>query len=208
MKWTYSLKNKLTAALLLGFVMTVILWNNLIDRSNSKEIEYSIETLYEDRLVAESIILNLSEHLHQVREQIQGQEVLPTENQKSVNHALSEIKQLVNVFRKTRLTKQEELQFKSFEIQCRDLAAFVRQKEYRKAEQHTTSALHSLNELSSIQLMEAKSVMKSSKILFSEARLSSMFEIAMIVIVGLIIQALVFASKPGTGTVESSWPLN
>ena len=57
MKWTYPIPNKLGTSLLLMGVLVLVLFNNLSERSNSRQLKTAFESIYEDRLIAESYIL-------------------------------------------------------------------------------------------------------------------------------------------------------
>lgn len=59
MKWTYSIKNKMTAATLLFAVITIVFINNLVERWNSEKINATITTIFDDRFMVESYIFNI-----------------------------------------------------------------------------------------------------------------------------------------------------
>ncbi|MNE73447.1 hypothetical protein D3C80_1694580 [compost metagenome] len=55
-------------------------------------------------------------------------------------------------------------------------------------------ALSNLNQLSAIQIAEGKKLMDGSKKIISESTLLTKLELAILIIIGLIIQVLIFAS--------------
>ncbi len=57
MKWAYSIPGKLKLSLLLTGVACLILVNNLIERSQSRELKTAFESMFTDRLIAESYII-------------------------------------------------------------------------------------------------------------------------------------------------------
>lgn len=65
MKWAYSIQQKLKAALLLAVVCAVVLITNLLGRYHMGELGDSFSSVIKDRLVVESYIYMISDHLHQ-----------------------------------------------------------------------------------------------------------------------------------------------
>ncbi|MCB0634871.1 MAG: hypothetical protein KDD15_34300, partial [Lewinella sp.] len=59
MKWTYSIKNKTTAAILLAAILGLTMLTNLLQRKRFQELEHSFTSIYEDRLLAESYLFHL-----------------------------------------------------------------------------------------------------------------------------------------------------
>ena len=68
MKWTYSIQNKLVASSVLGLLCLLVLFSNYIDRNHTKNVKNAISTLYEDRLIAEEYILNMTSGIYQAKE--------------------------------------------------------------------------------------------------------------------------------------------
>lgn len=65
MKWIYVIEHKLKAALCLGIILFVVLWNNIGESKTMIELGESFNTIYEDRLMAENYIYKMSEIIHQ-----------------------------------------------------------------------------------------------------------------------------------------------
>ncbi|GGD35475.1 hypothetical protein [Flavobacterium orientale] len=70
MKWTYSIKNKLTASGALFSLCVLVLFSNYIDRTHTENVKKAISTLYEDRLIAEEFILKMISGFYQIKEAI------------------------------------------------------------------------------------------------------------------------------------------
>jgi hypothetical protein len=68
MKWTYSIKNKLLASVVLLALCLLVLLSNYLDRMHTRNVTNYITTLYEDRLVAEVYILKMTSTIYQIRE--------------------------------------------------------------------------------------------------------------------------------------------
>ncbi|GAA0879658.1 hypothetical protein GCM10009119_26270 [Algoriphagus jejuensis] len=192
MKWTYSIPRKTSTALLLLGVLTLVLVNNLRERSNSKEIKTAFESIYEDRLVVESYILRLSEELHQVQELLER----PITHQKeALAERLSEIEQINLLYLNTELTKAEETHFEHFEQLTWELGKALEKGKFENGNATIEDALRDLRLLSEIQISEGHSLMTQSQQLFKASSISSQFEICLVVILGLMVQGILFASK-------------
>lgn len=71
MKWTYLIKNKITASAVLLTLCLLVLLSNYPDRLHTKNVANAISTLYEDRLLAEEYIFKMTTTIYQVREILQ-----------------------------------------------------------------------------------------------------------------------------------------
>lgn len=97
-------KIKWTLGILLVFIL--IATTNLIDRNNFLQVKESVETIYQDRLIAKDLILDMYKA-------VQEKEIaLITSDAnffRSRNNVLNqEVKQLLESFEHTKLTENEE----------------------------------------------------------------------------------------------------
>jgi len=192
MKWTYSIPKKTGTALLLLTVLVLVLANNLRDRSNSERLKTAFESIYEDRLMVESYILRLSEELHQIQEILENPVVRQTEN---LQRKLSEIEQINLLYLNTELTKAEEMHFEHFEKLTWELDRALQDGKIEGANSKIEEALTDLRLLSEIQISEGQSLLTQSQQLFKSSSISSQFEICLVIILGLMVQGILFASK-------------
>lgn len=192
MKWTYSIPNKMgTSALLMG-VLVLVLFNNLTERSNSTKLQTAFESIYEDRLMAESYILRLADELHQIQELLENPS---STNLDQLKERIAEIEEINLLYLNTELTKTEEEHFEHFEILTGELTKALDTGRFETANIKIEDALLDLHLLSEIQVTEAQSLMAQTKRIFSSVSISSQFEIGLIIVIGLMIQAILFASK-------------
>ena len=192
MKWAYTIPKKVSTSLLLLGVLLLVLVNNLSERSNSKQLKTAFESIYEDRLMAESYILRLSEELRQIEELLND----PVIQQKELlEEKISEIEHINLLFLNTKLTETEELHFEHFENLTWELAENLRVGKTTGAESKIEDALVDLHLLSKIQVSEAQTILADADRIFYARSISSQFEIGLLVVIGLIIQGLLFASK-------------
>jgi hypothetical protein len=123
---------------------------------------------------------------------------------------------LVTNYEKTKLTEAEVVSFQSLKSTLSEIeiieAEFLKpnteilsqvsfEREFRKASEN-------LNQLSNIQLVEGKILADQSKKIVAGSTILTQFELGMIIIIGLIIQALVLASNSITSKTAQKHHLN
>lgn len=190
MKWTYSIPEKFKASLLLTGVIVIILFNNLSERTNSRQLKSAFESIYEDRLMAESYILELSEELHDIQSRLENQDYLaPTQ----VAESIQKLDQISLQYLDTKLTEEEQAHFEKFETLTLDIKAGLKQR--KNVENQILAAFTELKTLSKIQVKEAQILMGQTGRIFSSGAMSSQLEIAMLIVAALFVQAIMFASK-------------
>lgn len=192
MKWTFRIPNKLGTSLLLMGALVLVLVNNLKERSNSKQLKTAFESIYEDRLMAESYILRLSDALHQIQELLENPSS-PDREQLKVR--IAEIEEINLLYLNTELTKTEEQHFDHFEKLTWELTKALNSGGIETANTKIGEALRDLHLLSEIQVTEAQSLLAQTQRIFSSGSLSSQFEIGLVIVLGLMIQSILFASK-------------
>lgn len=222
MKWTYSIKNKITAAVLLATVMIVTLANNLVERSHFKQLDTSFASMYEDRMLVESYIFKLYENLHK-RQAL----IMETESGNGYQHlkdsfliSRTQRNQLIKKYAATYLTLDEEVEFDRLKGIIENIdkveASLVKneisidqlKQLINNNNEITSKAFSSLSSLSSIQTSEAQNIREESeKIILGNISISQL-EMAILVIIGLVIQALIFSSKTLRATAQQKHHLN
>lgn len=193
MRWTYGIKNKLTASIVLLTLCVLVLLSNYLDRIHSENIKYSISTLYEDRLVVEEYILKMTRDVYQIREIILEDKHLNLEN--DVAAALTaDFKTTYTYYNKTRLTETEratatELMaiFKTFEGEVENDSADLLN--------YTHQILDTLHKLSEIQLEESLLIMKDVEAQYASIKMSSQFTFGIVIVILIVLQILVFSGK-------------
>ncbi len=192
MKWTYSIQNKLTAAAVLFVLCVVILYANYHDRMHTSKVIGLISTLYEDRIVAEVYIYKMSNDLYEIKEALLDPTSEST-NQK-IQGRMSLINQSMAAYEQTKLTEKESMIFDQLRLE-------IPQNWEAKNDQNDALAkmadrsLLLLSELSEVQITESKSIVADSEKTYKMSKLSSEFAFAIVIIILIILQALVFASK-------------
>ncbi|MEZ5023893.1 MAG: hypothetical protein R2728_11655 [Chitinophagales bacterium] len=193
MKWTYSIKNKALASIALLVLCLLVLLSNYIDRNHTYNIKKSISTLYEDRLIAEEYILKMTIFVYQIKEELKSDSsnVYKT---KSINELLLAFKNTSDAYHKTKFTELEKIKADEL-INIIESIEPTQLDEAQKNLEFVDKALVLLDELSKIQLSESKLIMKYSEQLYLSGKTSSQFVFAVIIILLLVLQALLFTSK-------------
>lgn len=199
MKWTYSVKNKITAASLLFGVIVVVMLINFNQRNQIAELKSAFEAIYRDRLVAESYILGFSEKLHDMHDAINDPALSFLKKQEIANNILNEIDTLNHLYEATRLTDEEARYFVHFTDLTHEMDLRLKAGDLDSEESMIRSALLDLHSLSQIQLNEADKLKARADKIFSMGSILSQFEMVVLIIIGLLIQAVLFASKTSSG---------
>lgn len=216
MKWLYAVQQKMRVALLLAVILLLVFLKSLFDRYHVSELGDSFSSIYEDRLVVESYIYKLSDHLYQkqllIEQCSQGDRQMLASR---IAHHNQAIFRLIQEYEKTRLTTQEVTFFESFKKNMKEMVTLEEQflssqntAEDSKLELRFVTATQNLNQLSSIQVEEGKNMTDQSQKIITSSSMLTQFELAMLIVIGLIIQALIFASKSMVPKVSQNHQLN
>lgn len=219
MKWLYAIQQKAQVAFLLALVLFGVFVKNVIDRNNVSDLGDSFSSVYEDRLLAESYIYRLSEHLHQKQILIDQ-----CNRQEDINQVRSKIDQhnaaiyaLIHDYEKTKLTSEESIFFNALKNNIHEIVNLESQYLYAATDiaavnpsfdYKFNTATSNLDRLSTIQIAEGKNMTDQSKKIVAGSSILTQFELAMIIVIGLIIQALIFTSSSLTPKTIQNHQLN
>lgn len=204
MKWAYAIRNKIAASLLLFVVLGVVILNNTVERRNSKEIQQSITTIYDDRLVVEEYIYQYAERLHEIAEFTLTHQKDERASISVLTGALAEINSLHVMYEKTRLTKKERAVYSDFRNTLKEMEDNLAGGNFPSARDKTRKGLTLLKELSAIQVAQGKIEIEKATKNYSSSSVLFNFEVAVVFIILLIIQGLIFASKTVRETTNRS----
>jgi hypothetical protein len=208
-KWIFAIRNKAAAALMLGLIVLLVLANNLGERYSMHQLSSSFDSVYEDRLLVESYIYRLSEVIHRKHyflQQLDCGAPMPATGER-LRHDRQEAEHLLSQYASTFLTEKEAGLFghllRDFETLEAQEASLLEDLRRGDGVHERIAALDAtLNEasgilagLSEIQLQEGKRLNdRTHQIILSRAS-SSRFELALLLILAIFIQALVLTSK-------------
>lgn len=209
MKWTYSIQNKTTAALLLAFVLGLTLLTNLLERNRFRQLERSFSSMYEDRLMAENYLFHLYENLknrEDLLENVGTQGVNEIMSQK-LDQFRAQRSELVAKYAETYLTEEEAKEFSALNQELayiNELEQSISSRQYngnipatllRRHDEVTTQAFATLSALNDIQPREGALLRNQSEKIILGSVSTSHFEMAILIVIGIIIQALIFSAK-------------
>ncbi|MGO1243781.1 MAG: MCP four helix bundle domain-containing protein [Sphingobacterium sp.] len=190
--WTFAIKQKMTAAALLFAVIVLVMLTNMREQRAAARISTAVTSLYEDRLVVAQYILQLSTQLDRMISDIeQGNPDVPA----AIDDYLSEVQRLNALYEKTRLTEMERVNFERFKKLCQNIAENSMSGDRTTLLVTARAAGDTLQSLSSIQVEEGKNKLDEVLNMTYFSNLFSYLELAILIIIAIIIQALVFASK-------------
>lgn len=203
MKWTYSIENKLVAAIALLSLCLLVLFSNYMDRDHTRNVKNSLTTLYEDRLVTETYILRMTNDIYRIKEILNALTSNISGEENRIGDLLSDIDSISDAYRNTKLTAKEGVKFA-------ELSRIITQfkvsltKGIDLGAKNMNEALALLNELSAIQLEESKLIMNQAETLFFSSKVSTQFALAVMIVILLVLQALVFTSKTIISSKQTS----
>jgi hypothetical protein len=186
-------KLKWITGILLIFI--IVLTTNLVDRSNFQKLKQSVTSIYEDRIVANDLIFELS-LLVQEKEIAVAREdsVFFRRDNGQVNQ---DIQGLLQRYRQTRLTRQEKTIFRALQEQLETInqeeneyiaSGYTRIEGLLKA---INATVHTLSNLSKVQLNEGKRQMEISKNTMKTIDLFTRIEIIFLVISAIMVQIII-----------------
>jgi len=195
MKWISGIKSKMTAALLLFVVLILVLLTNFGERNNAERINKAVLSLYEDRLVVGSYIFDYAQHLQTIAGIAGNSETISVQKAKAISEESKKINQLHPLYLKTILTPQEKKEFEVFYKLCKKIETQTLAQEFQQVKSTALEGIGNLKSLSQLQVAEGKMQMANVTSLYTFSNFYSHFELAVLVVIALIIQALVLSSR-------------
>ncbi len=209
MIWSKQIFGKRKLALVLTIIMALVFIKNLVDQNNASELDSSISSFYEDRLLVESYIFQMSDHLHNKKWAFDNcREGRTYFNAKSeVSYHDEKIHDLLASYESTHLTELEAIYFKrlkeniekieqseqEFLFNPNQTAHFDELSIKAAHDGLLMHALHDLKNLSKIQVSEGKNISDNSKRIIHGSTLLTQFELGLLIVLGLVVQILIFS---------------
>jgi len=191
MKWTYNIKNKFLASIVLLTLCLLVLFSNYLDRKHTQNVKNSISTLYEDRLIAENYILQMTSIIYQIREILKSD--LNTFKTNAVIKLIEDFNGTYYIYSKTKLTQTEKATAVELISSLKNFEQTVLNNNFEIS--NTEKILFSLGKLSTIQLDESKLIMKNVEAQHATIKATSQFAFAIIIIILVVLQIIVFSGE-------------
>lgn len=202
------LLNKIKWILGILMIFTLIVSTNLIDRNNFIKLKDSTSDIYENRLVAKSILYDISILIHEKEIQITSNNFVYF--QKTNLEANIEIERLVSDYKKTKLTYQETKKINELD---ENLIALKKNESINSLEdlsknkeklllqiQKIKSNLYSLSQ---IQMSEGKKQVQISQETIDTIELFTNIEIYVLICLAIAIQIVVMYKPNKSSDLES-----
>ena len=222
MKWAYSIRRKVSAAFLLSAVFLLLFVTNLIDSKNVTQLGSSFSSVYEDRLVVESYIYRMSEHLFRKKIMLDtcSTNASATRVRPLIDQFNESICEIIAEYERTTLTEDEAFYFNKFkenvanliELEEGYLMSVTRADKSDAAasmmNMQFNEASDNLDQLSSIQVSEGRILNDRSQKLVAGSSMLTRFEIGILIAVGLMVFVLVLESTTTVFTKGHKQSLN
>jgi hypothetical protein len=202
-------KRKITGFLIIGVLVVLLYGKNLLERQSFRSVSSTLSDVYEDRLLVESYIFQISEKLFTIQKLVDHC-TLNFDYSKAVLEISKEeqaILKLVAAFEATQLTEQEatlladfkriiekDLSIKSYQLLYNDSTG-VNEAQVKVYDQKIARAQQDLEKLSAIQLEEGEKLVSKAKTLINRSQIWAQFELALLLIFILVIYIYIF-KKP------------
>lgn len=221
MKWAYSIEQKMKAAMALTVIFVFLFIKNISDKRHFNELGDSFSAVYEDRLLAESYIYELSNHLSRKKLLVDDCNTKEDLNQikDKINAHNEAIQTLIGSYEKTKLTPTEEVLFKDFKKKIANGLALekthIHESEFGNAESAKQildeafyGVLNTLNHLSTIQITEGAKLNKTSQRIVLGSTSDNQFELTLLIVLGTVILTLIFTSNSTMPKIPRDSSLN
>jgi len=193
MGMTFYNKVKWVLGILMIFIL--ILATNLIDKNNFVRVKDSVVAIYEDRLIANDLIYEISNSIQEKEIAVAvSDSVFFLDRNKQV---IKDIHGFVYRFEQTKLTTKERQVFNDFKKNLESLrnfeTAFIQSKFVQNTAlvKRISEVKDNLYDLSKIQLDEGKKQMSISEKAISSVELFTQIEIYILIFLAILIQIIV-----------------
>lgn len=202
-------KRKISGFLIIGVLLVLLYGKNLLERQSFRAVSGTLSNVYEDRLLVESYIFQISEKLFKIQRLVDHCTINYDYSKAVVEISMEEqvILKLVAAFEATQLTEQEallladfkriiekDLSIKSYQLLYNDSSG-VNEEQVKVYDQKIARAQQDLVKLSSIQLEEGEKLVSKAKTLINRSQIWAQFELALLLILVLVIYVYIF-KKP------------
>ena len=202
-------KRKISGFLIIGALLVLLYGKNLLERQSFRAVSGTLSNVYEDRLLVESYIFQISEKLFKIQRLVDHCTINYDYSKAVVEISMEEqaILKIVGAFESTQLTEQEallladfkqiivkDLNIKSYQLLYNDSSG-VNEEQVKVYDQKIARAQQDLVKLSSIQLEEGEKLVSKAKSLINRSQIWAQFELALLLILVLVIYVYIF-KKP------------
>ncbi|WKV13074.1 hypothetical protein [Marivirga harenae] len=214
MHFSYFIQQKLKLASALIVILVLVLINNRWENKNINELGETFSSVYKDRLLVENYIFKLAtatqEKKYLLTDFGQKQGIDIDDEFALIN---KQVDSLLSDYQMTYLTVAEKTVFKDYLDNYEKLRVVEQNPKIGvyKLNNLYNENIELLNKLSTIQMKVGEDLYNNSRSIVTSNASLSYLELGLLIILGLITQALIFTSKSMKGNLtkdENNLPLN
>ena len=199
-------RRKVRALVIIGILLLLLYTKNLLERQSFRSISNTFTEVYNDRLVVEGYIFQISENLFQIQKLVDHCN-LDYDYSKVINEIANNEKSILAIitdFEATNLTEQEasfladfkkiietDLNIKSYDLLFSDSIG-VNRGQVKIYDDKISLARRDLDDLSKIQMVEGEKLISKAKILINRSQIWAQFEVALLIILVVVMFLLLF----------------
>lgn len=214
----YHIRHKGKIALLLFFLVCLELLNAISHENNMSEMDDTFSSVYHDRLIAQDYLYKLEEKIY-LRKLTFAESIKNNWLDPLINNRDDSSRAIIANYEKTRLTIAERKLINEFKVEMEAILALepvllasgnqaYRQELLKRHDGLTDSMLQCLHGLSQIQMEEGRQLNAHSRKIVQFSTILNQFNWTLIIVIGLIILVLVFASKSSIPRLPQNEHLN
>ncbi len=192
-----SLMQRLETGFALAIVFMLIFATNRMDEQHFKQVQDTLNTVFEDRVLAQDYIYRIENLIHQesLRLAVGNLEVPAQEDE--------DLEALLQKFAVTKLTMAERRHFESLLADSEKLRAVkganIPTEEKVVQLQHSITRMDkALDQLAKVQVEESQRLTNIAQMSLDSTDLTSKVEIGFLIVIGVMLQLLVFL-RPWSG---------
>ncbi len=219
MKKLFVIREKYKVALALLSMIILLLLGVLVERNFLSELNVNSISMFNDRLIPSIAVYHLSDHSTQ---RMMSTKSYLANEEANKEHALQEFSKhqqkedsIVRAFEETYLVRDEDSILQLLKSHL-DESYRLQQDVLNRKSNHTIADVdgifeeirQELQELSKIQTRVGQTLLDQSKVLASKAGVVSQFQVAILIIVCLVAQGFILASKAIAPKIKQKHHLN
>ena len=214
MKWTFVIQQKLKVAVLLGVVMCLVVVLNIVLQKNISDINRSVNSIYNDRLIPATDMFYLSENFH--HRQLAIEKFLFTNDyntgqlKSKLNKFDNKMLALITKYEKTYLVEEESVFLEKFKLNVANYSALEKNvlflSEQGKKEEALSlyekrgrasleNIIGDLSDLTIIQSAVGGKLVNDTKGIVATSNILSDLQMVLAIVISAMITALVISSR-------------
>ena len=216
MRWTYFVAQKTKIAISLTIVIVMVLATNFLNKRQFENLQDTFTSVYRDRLMAEIYIYQFATILNEKNHLFNEADTFAYSRHQVLNDSIA---LLISDYEETMLTDEESVfftQLKERLIQLSQIEGeYIHEIEVQgislshdKIKAQYEKTLTSLALLSDIQRTEGKRLIDESRRIVSSGRVTLQIELMVLIVIGVLVQVLIFSARPVFSKINQRPDLN